>query len=90
MNGRAGRAGNRSYFMEVIEVQNHSAAPAPTREFLNHWGARLCRPCHSAVHRVADNTRLAAELPTLDKLRDDPDVARWVAYARTQRRPLCH
>lgn len=69
------------------EAPPDAPAPAPTRALLNSWGAELCRPCHSAVHRAASNTRLAADLNTLEKLRGEPAVASWIVYARTQRHP---
>jgi hypothetical protein len=36
--------------------------------------AYLCRPCHSAVHRIADNRKLAQELFTIPRLLENPAV----------------
>ena len=43
-----------------------NGAPAGgMKEFLGQHGAWLCRPCHSAVHRFADNTRLGLQFNTM-------------------------
>jgi len=47
--------------------------------------AYLCRPCHSAVHRIADNRKLATELFTVDRLAEDPEVIKWVGYQAKQK-----
>ena len=56
----------------------------PTRQFLNSYGARLCRPCHSEVHRLAPNMALALHFNTLDRLREEPSIRRWVKYAASR------
>jgi hypothetical protein len=52
------------------------------RSFLHSFGVYLCRPCHSAVHRVYDNRELAEEFHTLEKLMASPRVAAWAAFNR--------
>lgn len=54
----------------------------PTKHYLGGYGVRLCRPCHSVVHRHAPNSVLARCCNTLDSLREADSIAKWVAYAR--------
>ena len=54
-----------------------------TRELLNTC-LDCCRPCHSAIHRIADNATLAREYNTLELIMAHPDIQRWVMYAAAQ------
>lgn len=60
-------------------------APEPSRTFLCHFGAVLCRFCHATVHRFAPNDVLAEQFNTLEKLQAQPAIERFVAYASRQR-----
>ena len=43
---------------------------------------RVCRPCHSQVHRVLDEKTLEREYNTLEALLSHPDIStftRWIA-----------
>lgn len=57
-----------------------------TREALHAYGAMLCRPCHSHVHRtVADERVLGRLYNTVDKLLTLDALQKWQAWAGTQR-----
>ncbi len=45
----------------------------------------LCRDCHSAIHRFADEKTLGRELNTLDALRSHPQIGRFIGFVATQR-----
>ncbi|KAI0665736.1 hypothetical protein C8Q78DRAFT_491743 [Trametes maxima] len=47
--------------------------------------AWLCRPCHSAVHHVANNESLAKEYYTVELLLEREDIQKWRKYAAKQR-----
>lgn len=47
--------------------------------------AYICRPCHSAVHRIFSNRELADEWFTMERLRESEAVQKWVGYAGKQR-----
>lgn len=56
--------------------------PAPFS--LNEMRTRfawLCRPCHSAVHKLVDSRAMADEYNTLEKLEELESVQRWAKYA---------
>ena len=57
----------------------------PTKTYLGSYGAMLCRPCHSVVHRHAPNAVLASTYNSLASLQTAESVAKWVEYARTKR-----
>ena len=46
--------------------------------------ALLCPPCHRQVHALFTNSTLAAELDSLEKLRRNPEVQRYVRWVRKQ------
>jgi hypothetical protein len=56
----------------------------PTRHFLNSYGTMVCRQCHAFVHRLADNSVLAKEYNTLQKIMEQPATLTWVKYAAQQ------
>lgn len=48
-------------------------------------GIMICRPCHSAIHKLIDEETMAAEFNTLEKLESYEPVQKWVAYASKQK-----
>jgi 5-methylcytosine-specific restriction enzyme A len=44
----------------------------------------LCVPCHKTLHSFFSNTTLLKELHTIEKLRQHPDIARYLKWVRRQ------
>lgn len=44
----------------------------------------MCRPCHGHLHALFDNKTLAADLSTVEALRRDPRVRKFVRFIRKQ------
>lgn len=44
----------------------------------------ICSACHRQIHTLFDNTRLANELNSLEKLRQDPQLQRFLLWLRKQ------
>jgi uncharacterized protein with PIN domain len=44
----------------------------------------LCSTCHKTLHKFFSNRTLAREKSTLEALRTDPDIARYLAWVRKQ------
>eukprot|EP00301_Raphidiophrys_heterophryoidea_P011905 c18151_g1_i1.p1 GENE.c18151_g1_i1~~c18151_g1_i1.p1 ORF type:complete len:314 (+),score=80.58 c18151_g1_i1:135-944(+) len=42
---------------------------------------RVCRPCHSAIHRMADEATLARDFNTLEKIMQTSRMQQWAKYA---------
>lgn len=42
--------------------------------------ALLCRPCHSQVHAVLDNSQLVLAYHTIDALKTHPELAKFAAW----------
>lgn len=60
--------------------------PEPlTREFLHRYGVSLCRYCHTTVHRLAPNAVLAERFNTLEKLHENEQISKFVAFAARQK-----
>lgn len=77
----------RLTFHHLIPKKTHSKMLKRkyfTRDELNR-GATICRPCHSTVHRVHDHETLAREFNTVEKLKEDEEIVKWIAYARKQK-----
>lgn len=53
-----------------------------TPEEMKSRTVMLCRPCHKMIHAVLSTKALAAEYPTLARLRKHPEIAKYVAWAR--------
>jgi len=46
--------------------------------------AILCRVCHKTLHAFFENRTLARELHTIEALRQQPDVQRYLNWVRRQ------
>ena len=57
----------------------HSRAELITR------GIWLCRLCHRQIHRFYDERELADRLNTKDALESEPQMARFLEWARKQK-----
>lgn len=44
----------------------------------------ICSACHRQIHSLFDNRVLAAELNTLEKLKRNSDIQRFLAWIRKQ------
>ncbi|BBN20096.1 hypothetical protein MPTK1_8g16410 [Marchantia polymorpha subsp. ruderalis] len=55
-----------------------------TKQNIND-GIDICRPCHSAIHKLFDHETMALKVNTLEKILEDERVQRWVRYAEKQR-----
>ena len=66
---------------EVKHVTRHHLIPRSEggREVVD-----LCIPCHKTLHSFFHNHTLSKELYTVDSLRRQPDVARYLKWIRTQ------
>lgn len=52
------------------------------RPDLKARGIWVCHLCHRQIHRFFDNRRLAEELNTVERLRETPEMLRYIAWAR--------
>ena len=55
-----------------------------TKKELHHT-IGICRPCHNAVHRLADHKKLAEFFNTTEKLLATPEILKFASWAKTQR-----
>jgi 5-methylcytosine-specific restriction endonuclease McrA len=46
--------------------------------------AQICSACHRQIHTLFDNRQLAQDLNTVDKLKANPDMAKFLAWVRKQ------
>lgn len=44
----------------------------------------ICSACHRQTHRLFDNTRLAKELNSLEALKSEPQMQKFLAWVRKQ------
>lgn len=66
---------------EVGRLTRHHVRP---KQFGGVLTEELCSACHRQVHAMFTNRTLAQELDTLEKLRQDPQVQRYLNWARRQ------
>ncbi|WP_341733028.1 HNH endonuclease [Microcoleus sp. EPA2] len=64
----------------LIPKQNtkrKNADPSPTID--------ICSACHRQIHSLFDNKHLAQELNSLEKLKNDPQLQRFISWAKKQK-----
>ena len=44
----------------------------------------ICSPCHRQIHVLFDNKRLAKELNTIEALKAEPRMSKFLAWVRKQ------
>lgn len=54
------------------------------RDELHSRGLWVCRLCHSQLHRFYTEEHLAETLNTRDRLLEEPEMVRFLAWARRQ------
>jgi hypothetical protein len=45
----------------------------------------ICSACHRQIHGLFDNKRLAQELNSLDKLRSEPQMEKFLSWVKKQK-----
>lgn len=45
----------------------------------------ICSACHRQIHRLFDNKHLAKELNSVEALRNEPQMAKFLAWVRKQK-----
>ena len=66
---------------QVSTLSRHHIVPKSEGGTLTVW---LCSPCHKTLHSFFTNRTLAKEKHSLDALREDPDIQRYLAWVRKQ------
>ena len=66
---------------EVHQTSRHHLIPKSEGGKIT---ADLCSPCHKTLHRFFTNRTLAKELHTVESLRNDPEIARYLDWIRKQ------
>jgi 5-methylcytosine-specific restriction enzyme A len=46
--------------------------------------ANLCRPCHKQIHALYSNEELAKHLNTIELLRDDQEIGKFLKWIKKQ------
>ena len=67
------------------KTKRQKADPGPT--------AHLCSACHRQIHALFDNTQLARDLNSLEALRREPGMAKflnWIGKQNPDRRVRVH
>ncbi|WP_460204919.1 HNH endonuclease [Scytonema sp. NUACC21] len=68
---------------ELDKLTVHHLIP---RQKKGHHGPKIniCSACHRQIHTLFDNTRLAQELNSLEKLKQEPQMQKFLAWVRKQ------
>lgn len=68
---------------EVPHLTVHHLIP---KEREGRYGPRaeLCPACHRQIHVLFDNARLERELNCVERLRDTPEMRRFLSWVRKQ------
>lgn len=44
----------------------------------------ICSACHKQIHTLFDNTRLAVELNSIERLKNEPQMQKFLSWVRKQ------
>ena len=66
---------------EVMNITRHHLIP---RSKGGTEVVDLCIPCHKTLHSFFSNRTLLTELHTIESLRQEPEIARYVEWIRKQ------
>lgn len=66
---------------EVSSVTKHHLVPKSEGGKIT---IDLCSACHKTLHSFFENRTLAKELHTIEALRQESDIARYLAWVRKQ------
>lgn len=69
---------------EVAYVNRHHLIPRSEGGTITDT-VELCLDCHHTLHRFYRNRTLSREFSTIEALRADPEIARYLAWVRKQR-----
>lgn len=78
--GRAVGALTRHHLVPRTRHANRRNKRDFARDDVHHRIAWLCRPCHDHIHAVFTEKTLEREFNTLERLRGDDDIARFVEW----------
>jgi 3-methyladenine DNA glycosylase AlkC len=59
------------------KVKQKKADPGPT--------ANICSACHRQIHNLFDNKRLAQELNSLEALKTEPQMEKFLSWVKKQK-----
>ncbi|MBD0346220.1 MAG: HNH endonuclease [Coleofasciculus sp. Co-bin14] len=59
------------------KVKQKKAEPGPT--------VAICSPCHRQIHSLFDNKRLAKELNSIEKLKNEPQMQKFLSWVKKQK-----
>jgi hypothetical protein len=68
-----------------LNIADNDHAAKTVRQTFRAQVIDICRPCHSHIHKTYDHWTLATCYNTLDRLVDDPAIARFAKWASQQR-----
>lgn len=70
-------------FRKDVEITIHHLTPKEVGgTFLPT--AKLCLPCHKQIHAIYTNEELAARMNTIERLRDDETIKKFVRWIQKQ------
>ncbi|WP_096202212.1 hypothetical protein [Bacillus sp. FJAT-45350] len=82
------KMGNKRGNCELCERENVTITVhhlTPREEGGNHLAkADLCIPCHKQIHALYSNKELAIRLNTIERLKDDEQLKRFIKYIQKQ------
>lgn len=55
-----------------------------TRQEMAQLAAYVCRPCHEQIHMLFTNFQLANEFEIIEKLRQHPEIQKWLTFIKTK------
>jgi hypothetical protein len=79
------RLKNLEHSFAHLNIAENNDAAKTVRQTFRAQVIDICRPCHSHIHKTYDHWTLATTYNTLDRLVDDPAIAKFAKWASQQR-----
>jgi len=74
-------------FHHLVPKKSHKRSRVTklhTKEYMNSVGVDLCKSCHKTVHKYFTHMELALNYYTLELLKSDDKLMRFVEWVKTQ------
>lgn len=82
--GRAGVEVTRHHLIPRTRHSNKKNRKLFDREDVRTRMADLCRPCHGFIHKVLTEKQLELDYNTVERLRRQPEIARFVEWIQSK------
>ena len=87
---RSAKKGTCGLCGRTADLARHHLQPGKKHLIRGQERAWICYECHTEIHRLFKNKMLQNELDTLDKLKQQPELQKYINYIRKRKVKKIH